>query len=480
MAGTGSTGIVASYMGRHSVLVELEEKFVDWIRKNVELLEKHKAKKGEVKVIQGDARKLTELLGVNANTIITSPPYSEANRGGGIAVKGYEGKYGKDEELHLRHDRPLSDNPENVSNLPHGDLDAVITSPPYSESMSKRRKGHSIYSELEKTREMPQDTKDDNIANLIHGDVDAIITSPPYSESLNVKANEEGEARRLREKMLPEKRYITPHSVSRIDRKYSANPENVGNLPHGDVDAIVTSPPYSSSVSDNKEGPLAGGNEEKYGRWKKGTAKKHSYTQHGEPCKVDAIITSPPYSDSRKTTKISEKDLERKIKILEKGAEEGVYHSGGKSYRTSGRLRWLRGWMGEGFSENKQNISNLPHGDVDAIITSPPYSEALSVKAGGGSLKNAEGEGLVSDGKPQAQGAPKPYSADLNEAQIGNLRHGDIDAIVTSPPYSNAISKQGGKEKVEKIGVSCKTVREYSSNPENIGNLQYGETEDGK
>ncbi|MFQ6095535.1 MAG: DNA methyltransferase [Candidatus Bathyarchaeia archaeon] len=31
MAGTGSTGILASYLGRHSILVELEEKFYRWM-----------------------------------------------------------------------------------------------------------------------------------------------------------------------------------------------------------------------------------------------------------------------------------------------------------------------------------------------------------------------------------------------------------------------------------------------------------------
>jgi 16S rRNA G966 N2-methylase RsmD len=56
------------------------------------------------------------------DVVITSPPFGEANRGGGIAVKGYEGKHGRDPELHLRHDRPLSNNPDNISNLVFGDI----------------------------------------------------------------------------------------------------------------------------------------------------------------------------------------------------------------------------------------------------------------------------------------------------------------------------------------------------------------------
>jgi hypothetical protein len=35
MAGTSSTGIIASLLGRHSVCVELEQKFCEWSRRNV-------------------------------------------------------------------------------------------------------------------------------------------------------------------------------------------------------------------------------------------------------------------------------------------------------------------------------------------------------------------------------------------------------------------------------------------------------------
>ncbi|MCD6255272.1 MAG: hypothetical protein J7J44_03245, partial [Deltaproteobacteria bacterium] len=43
----------------------------------------------------------------------------QAQKGGGIAQKGYDGQYGRDERLHLRHDRPLSDREDNISNLPY-------------------------------------------------------------------------------------------------------------------------------------------------------------------------------------------------------------------------------------------------------------------------------------------------------------------------------------------------------------------------
>jgi DNA modification methylase len=53
-------------------------------------------------------------------SIIFSPPYGEANRGKGIAEKGYEGVHGKDEELKRRCDRPISIDPNNIGNFQYG------------------------------------------------------------------------------------------------------------------------------------------------------------------------------------------------------------------------------------------------------------------------------------------------------------------------------------------------------------------------
>ena len=49
-----------------------------------------------------------------------------------------------------------------------------------------------------------------------------------------------------------------------------------------------------------------------------------------------------------------------------------------------------------------------------------------------------------------------------------------VDTVITSPPYSDSISRQGGDAKVVRVGTSTLTAREYSSNPDNIGNLPLG------
>lgn len=53
-------------------------------------------------------------------SVIFSPPFGEATRGGGIAKKGYEGKYGRDVKLKERCDRPISENPNNIGNMRYG------------------------------------------------------------------------------------------------------------------------------------------------------------------------------------------------------------------------------------------------------------------------------------------------------------------------------------------------------------------------
>lgn len=186
MAGTGSTIILAALMGRHGIAVEYEPRFCDMIRANIERTERQATltSKGRMVCIQGDARELSKLL-------------SEA--------------------------------------------DQIVTSPPYSESMSKRRKGYTTYPQLSKTRHMGSDSSDDNIGNLPHGDIDAVITSPPYEGS--VPAYDE----KWLEEHWDDESDSPAHKTMRFGRSMKGYPQK--------VDAVVTSPPYEGSV-DAKGDPV--------------------------------------------------------------------------------------------------------------------------------------------------------------------------------------------------------------------------------
>lgn len=261
MAGSG-TLLVSCSMGRNVICVDLEDKFVKIMEGNWEKIQQRGPqlgyKMGWAKILQGDARNLEGIL---ADKCIFSPPYGElANE-----KKNTKSNVSREERL-----RRAGHNPK--------------------EFMGGIARNASIEDGLRYSH------NEDNIGNLPYGDIDKIITSPPYAESLTRKSD--------RNKLNP---LNTLKGTTRgrgynsfgnpTYKDYVPSEHNLGNLPYGNIDAVITSPPYEASVSDNKEGPGAGGNEAKYGRWEKGTAKKTSYTQSGEPCKVDSIITSPPYDE---------------------------------------------------------------------------------------------------------------------------------------------------------------------------------------
>jgi len=75
----------------------------------------------KVRINEGYSRDLGNIGNISQfGSIIFSPPFGEANRGSGIAKKGYEGKHGKDEKLKDRCDRPLSQDKNNISNSLYG------------------------------------------------------------------------------------------------------------------------------------------------------------------------------------------------------------------------------------------------------------------------------------------------------------------------------------------------------------------------
>ena len=133
MSGTGRTGIMASLHGHDSVHVELEPHFIKMINENKKLCEKKFQRQLNWKVIQGDARKLSELLTEKGLVGVISPPFAEAQSGGGIVNNGYMNT-GDDVASRCGYkDEKFSD--QNISNLPDKNL-VGITSPPFMESLT--------------------------------------------------------------------------------------------------------------------------------------------------------------------------------------------------------------------------------------------------------------------------------------------------------------------------------------------------------
>jgi len=236
MCGSGSTGVIAALCGRNAIQVDIEGKFVAWAEEAKQKVEKQAilTPKGWIRNVLGDTRKLSQLL-KEADVVVTSPPYSEtlSTQAGGGSKKGIEGKSKIHEEKRLT--KPYSLDNKQIGNLPHGNVDAVIMSPPYGEAQDGhgiakegyRGKKHSPTDLVGNRSYMPNKFESpENISKLPLGNVDAVITSPPYEGSLEATSRH------------------TKGGIASRDKKLA----QTGTY----ADVVITSPPYGDT--NNRKG----------------------------------------------------------------------------------------------------------------------------------------------------------------------------------------------------------------------------------
>lgn len=160
MAGMGTT-MLACMLGRHCILVELEQKFVGMAKANwekVKMMPQPGYAMGECQIIQGDARNLEGLL---MDKCVFSPPYAgDKGREKGILVDDSDGIF---QGRSYRPCATYSDNDNNISNLPYGNIDSIITSPPYEGTTGE---GKEIGSEGHATGAFHYGNDADQIGNL--------------------------------------------------------------------------------------------------------------------------------------------------------------------------------------------------------------------------------------------------------------------------------------------------------------------------
>lgn len=104
--GVGITGLACSFVGIPSVLIELESHFVTWAEESFRLHDRTWERLGLPRpvIIQGDSRRLMEVLKEQVSCIVTSPPYAEIRMDGG-------GWFGKERKGWMR---PYSEGPANA------------------------------------------------------------------------------------------------------------------------------------------------------------------------------------------------------------------------------------------------------------------------------------------------------------------------------------------------------------------------------
>ena len=119
-----------------------------------------------------------------------------------------------------------------------------------------------------------------------------------------------------------------------------------------------------------------------------------------------------------------------------------------------------------GYSKDTDGqIGNLKYGSIDSIITSPPYGLGEGTGHSGNDLT-----GIRKD-KYQA------WQYGKEDGQIGNLSYGSIDSIITSPPFQEAEIKRSGQEKSREnynYGSKFKMQSEHPNNISRLAENSYG------
>lgn len=186
--GVATGGIVCGYQGLKWVGCELEPRFHTLGNQNIELHRARMEACGDPVpvLLQGDSRRLSEVIGA-AECVVSSPPFQESGTDdtrayGGIAERRQQGGViGK----------TYGTTTGQLGSMPAGDVAAVLASPPYAESLD-HPPGNKSFDGKGTQRHCGQihvETGYGNSAGQLGrmkaGEVGAVVSSPPFEESLS-------------------------------------------------------------------------------------------------------------------------------------------------------------------------------------------------------------------------------------------------------------------------------------------------------
>ena len=253
--GIGGFGYHAMLLGLHFTGVELEPRFVELGQRNLDKWRRDLAMLngtlGTARLLQGDSRRLLEVVGAGMAAAVSSPPYEVDALGHSRGQAGLEREKVYGTPPATDHD----DTPGQLGSMPTGDYAAAVSSPPFSGDKNLMAvNDQGVRSDMVARRGMVEsDTQQSpgNLAALRADDAGftAAVSSPPYAD--NAATWVEG----------PGARHDTIHHngdnsfKASSDNGYGASPGNVGNMKDAGYEAAVSSPPFESTVNHDG-GPI--------------------------------------------------------------------------------------------------------------------------------------------------------------------------------------------------------------------------------
>lgn len=182
--GVALGGLDALLWGMNWTGCELEERFVSLGNQNIELWNTRYGGKmprwGTARLVQGDSRELCKVLGLQGEAVVSSPPFTPAGSQMTGQHQGVRSDYpsmGKAVEYEFA--------PGNLGNLPAGDFNAAISSPPYADQFAS----HDNFIAPHDTTKLMDTDRDaygstpGQLGAMPSGSFDAAVSSPPFEDT---------------------------------------------------------------------------------------------------------------------------------------------------------------------------------------------------------------------------------------------------------------------------------------------------------
>lgn len=258
--GVGLGGLDAMTLGLYWTGVELEDRFVTLGCANIEKWSRDLAmlngRLGTARIVQGDSRRLVEVVGGHMAASISSPPFEDSdNRGAAAMPDGYfvrpDGTpFGEGAAIRAL----IGDSPGQLGNL-RGGFKAAISSSPFSGDKNLMVvDDQGVRSDMVARRGMVESDTQQSPGNLAALRADsagfnAAVSSPPYADAIN--SSGEG----------PGARHDPVHHVgdnafkASSDNGYGDTPGNLGGMAGDGWDAAVSSPPFGGEAQ-HTGGPM--------------------------------------------------------------------------------------------------------------------------------------------------------------------------------------------------------------------------------
>lgn len=138
------------------------------------------------------------------------------------------------------------------------------------------------------------------------------------------------------------------------------------------------------------------------------------------PGSFDAAISSPTYMKTQVEKNSTGIDLSKQYEVY-KGS------GGGQTFEAFVATQQLHS---QGYGDSMGQLANLPAGDFDSAISSPPFRQST------GGVNDALGDPALMQRHAAGNSAAEGYGC--MEGNLANMNDKDFQVAISSPPYQNA------------------------------------------